>query len=129
MEAARPTVFYDGQCPLCSREINHYRRLRGADRLVWVDITRDDEMLRTHGLQKETAMASFHVRDAAGNWHTGARAFIELWCHLPGYHWLSRSLRALRLVPALDWAYNRFARWRLQRRCDSASCNTGMRNR
>ena len=129
MNAPRPTVFYDGQCPLCSREINHYRRLRGADRLDWVDITQDDEMLRVHGLQKETAMASFHVRDAAGNWHIGARAFIELWSHLPGYNRLSRGLRALRLVPALDWIYTRFASWRLQHRCSNTSCNTGIRTR
>lgn len=29
------TVFYDGSCPLCSREIAHYRRLRGAESLKW----------------------------------------------------------------------------------------------
>jgi len=84
-------------------------------------------MLRVHGLQKETAMASFHVRDAAGNWHIGARAFIELWSHLPGYHWLSRCVRALRLAPALDWIYTRFARWRLQQRCHTGSCRTAGR--
>lgn len=127
MEAAKPRVFYDGLCPLCRREISHYRRLRGADDLIWIDITRDEAMMKAHGLQKQTAMARFHVLDAAGNWHTGAFGFIELWHHLPAYRWLSRTLCTLRLVTALDWLYSRFANWRLQQRCNASSCDAGFR--
>lgn len=116
------TVFYDGACPLCRREIAHYRRLRSADALSWIDIACDDAALRQHGLRRDTAMARFHVRDAQGRWHTGAWAFAELWSHLPGYRWLAASLRLLRLLPLLDQAYVRFARWRLQRRCGEGSC-------
>jgi predicted DCC family thiol-disulfide oxidoreductase YuxK len=129
MDAAMPTVFYDGQCRLCCREISHYRSLRGADRLMWIDITDDEETLHIHGLQRETVMARFHVRDAAGNWHIGARGFIELWSHLPVYSWLSRIIRALRLENTLDWIYTRFADWRLGQRCKQGSCNAGLRSK
>jgi predicted DCC family thiol-disulfide oxidoreductase YuxK len=123
-DAVIATVFYDGACPLCIREINHYRRLRGADHLIWVDISNDRGMLAVHGLDRETAMARFHVLDAEGEWQTGARGFIELWSNLPAYSWLARLLRSLHLETMLDWAYTRFARWRLQRRCDNGSCST-----
>ena len=33
------TVFYDGSCPLCRREIDFYRRRRGAARIDWLDIS------------------------------------------------------------------------------------------
>ena len=33
-EPFRPMVFYDGGCPLCRREIAHYRRIDSAERLV-----------------------------------------------------------------------------------------------
>ena len=36
-DPVRPMVFYDGGCPLCRREIAHYRRIDSAERLRWVD--------------------------------------------------------------------------------------------
>ena len=116
---AIPTVFYDGACPLCRREIAHYRRLRVADRLAWVDISNDQATLDAHGLSRQAAMERLHVRDAAGNWQTGAWAFAELWAHLPRYRLLSGLLRRTGALPLLDRAYTLFARWRLRRRCDS----------
>ena len=32
------TVYYDGACPLCRREIGFYRDCRGAEAVAWVDI-------------------------------------------------------------------------------------------
>ena len=119
------TVFYDGQCPLCSREINHYRRLRGSDRVSWIDISTNQAALEAHQLRRDTSMARLHVRDASGRWHTGAWGFAELWSHLPAYRWLAKTIRSLRLLPALDRIYTRFAHWRIQRRCDAGSCKTG----
>ncbi len=119
-----PTVFYDGACPLCSREIAHYQRLRGAENLKWVDVARADNLQATYGLRRDGAMARFHVLDANGNWRTGAWGFAELWSHLPAYRWLARTLRALRLLPLLDRVYTRFARWRLRRNCSAGTCHS-----
>ena len=116
---AIPTVFFDGACPLCRREIAHYRRLRHADRLAWVDLSSDQATLEVHGLSRRKAMERLHVLDAAGNWQTGAWAFAELWSHLPRYRLLAGLLRRTGLLSPLDRAYSIFARWRLKRRCDS----------
>jgi predicted DCC family thiol-disulfide oxidoreductase YuxK len=121
--AGRTTVFYDGACPMCRREIAHYRRLRGADRLCWIDIAGDPAPLADHGLDRAAAMARFHVLDRHGQWQTGAWGFAELWAQLPAYRWLAGTLRGLRLLPLLDLLYGRFARWRLQRRCDGGACD------
>lgn len=127
----RPTVFFDGQCSLCRREIAHYRRQPGSDRIEWVDITRETDLLAAHGLQQRTAMARLHVRDAEGRWHTGAWGFAELWSHLARYRWLARGLRISGTLRLLDRFYTGFARWRLRRRglipeCTSSSsaCRT-----
>jgi len=116
------TVFFDGACSLCRKEIAHYRRLTGADRLSWVDVSEAGATFEPYGLSRDAAMARLHVLDAAGNWQTGAWGFAELWSHLPAYRWLAAILRRSRALPLLDRAYIHFAHWRLRRRCDDGFC-------
>lgn len=110
-------MFYDGECPLCRREVSHYRRLDRARRIEWTDITREPARLETHGISLQAAMQRLHVRDSDGVLHTGAYAFHVLWQQLPYYRWLAWLVEKGRLLPLLDWAYMRFAEWRLGRRC------------
>ncbi len=119
---SRPVVLFDGGCPLCRREIAHYRKLRAAQGVRWVDITAAEELESRFGIGPEAAMARFHVRDTQGQWQTGAAAFVELWLHLGPYRWLGRAVTALRLVPLLEWAYVRWAERRLRARCTDDSC-------
>lgn len=101
------TIYYDGGCPLCRAEIDHYRRCEGGDRLDFVDVGRDARApaLGT-GLQREAALARFHVRDADGHLVSGAAAFARLWRTLPGWRWLGHllDLRVFGLRPLLPVA-------------------------
>lgn len=117
------TMYYDGACSLCRREVNHYRRLDGAGRVRWIDISSQTSVLDAEGIQLPDAMARLHVRDGRGQLHTGAWAFAALWAELPYYRWLSRLLRSLGLLGLINIIYDRFARWRLVRRgCQNRSC-------
>lgn len=122
IDQARPIVLYDGACPLCRREISHYRRLVGDRDIAWIDITRGAARIEALGIPVEQAMQRFHVRDRTGDWHTGAFAFAELWRHLPGYRLLAAVLRHSRVLPLIDRAYSRFAVWRIRNRCDKNRC-------
>ena len=75
MNLPKTILFYDGGCPLCSREIKHYRRLDSADRIDWIDISRDASLLQAMGVTLETAMARLHVLHRDGWLATGAYAF------------------------------------------------------
>jgi len=118
----RVVVLYDGQCPLCSREIRHYQRRKGADKIDWVDVTRDLDQLAAFGVSQTTALARFHVRDQLGNWQTGAAGFVLLWSQLPAYRWLAGIVRTMHLLSALEWGYVRFLRWRNRKSCDEKTC-------
>lgn len=78
-------VFYDGSCPLCVREIGFYQRCKGADAIEWVDVSDPVNATAIPDLDRETAMARFHVRTADGTLTSGAQAFSDLWKALPGW--------------------------------------------
>jgi predicted DCC family thiol-disulfide oxidoreductase YuxK len=119
--ARRPRVFYDGGCPVCRREIAHYRGLDRTGRVHWHDIDAHPEVLADHGIDRIAAMRRFHVIDAGGEVRSGAEAFTVVWAELPGWRLLARLVRGLRLLGPLESAYEVWAqrRWRrLQRgRC------------
>lgn len=122
----RPVVFYDGNCPLCRREIGHYRAIDRGGAIEWLDLHRSGERLRAAGITHDQAMARLHVIDpdggAGGTIVSGVPGFLAIWRRLPGYRHLATLVSALRLAGPLDRAYTRFARWRLRRRCREGTC-------
>jgi predicted DCC family thiol-disulfide oxidoreductase YuxK len=121
----RAAMFYDGGCPLCSKEVDHYRRIDKESNVRWIDIDADPRTLDPLGVDQQAAMQRLHALDRAGNLQTGVRAFLVVWDELPYYRWLSRLVRVLHLIRPLDTLYTRFARWRyFKRGCDSTTCNS-----
>jgi predicted DCC family thiol-disulfide oxidoreductase YuxK len=104
----RLTVYYDGGCPLCRREIDTYRRRPGAEACAWIDASRSDDAALGPGLTREAALARLHVRDASGRLASGARGFAALWQALPGTAWLGRLATAGPMPWLLEGAYRGF---------------------
>lgn len=125
------TVFYDGACPMCRREIGFYRRRRGADRLRWVDVSALPEADVAPGLSRTAALGRFHVRTPDGRLHGGGAAFARLWAALPGFRPFGLLLGCRPLVWGLEAAYRLFLplRPRLQRLLGGAApaCPTDRR--
>ena len=88
MSCEQPTVYYDGSCPLCSTEISFYRKREGAQAITFVDVSDAEQRTNLGDLDSEQAMRRFHVRDANGTLHSGARGFFLLWRQLPAFRWL-----------------------------------------
>lgn len=91
-DSPAPTVYFDGACPVCSREIAMYRRQPGAGAVQWVDVAQCEAPALGAGLTRADAMARLHVRRADGSLVSGARAFTELWRALPRWAWAGRLL-------------------------------------
>lgn len=84
-KSAAVEVFYDGSCPLCIREIGFYQRCNGADAINWVDVSDPQNADVLADLDREDAMARFHIRSSDGALISGAEAFAGLWKALPGW--------------------------------------------
>jgi len=115
-------VLFDGGCPLCRREILHYRRIARDLPIEWIDVTQPDAGPDRFGIDLATALQWFHVQDRAGHMQVGVRAFIALWAELPRYRRLARLGRAPGVTPLLEFVYARFARWHFRRRCRDGVC-------
>lgn len=105
---SKPTVWFDGACPLCRHEIDFYRRQVGADQLDWIDIRTADSSALPHGLGKEQLLARFHLRRPDGEMQSGANAFIAIWRALPRFSWLGRLLDNAPSLWVLEGLYRRF---------------------
>lgn len=87
------TVYYDGLCPVCGREVAVYRRLVAPGTVVWRDLAGDPHVLQYEPFGIEAALTLLHVRDADGALHVGLPAHLVLWDRLPGLRWLAAGLR------------------------------------
>ena len=97
--AAPPaTVYFDGACPLCRKEIALLKRLDKRGRLAFEDVS-DPDAAPSCDRSREALLARFHVRRPDGTLVDGARAFFESWGRLPGLSFL----RGIARVPPVLW--------------------------
>lgn len=112
---AKPTVYFDGACPVCRREIAVYQRGAGAEAVCWVDASACPPDALGQDLPRDQALARLHLRQADGRLVQGAAAFLAMWAALPQHPRLARLARMLDrppLVRPLDLAYSAFLRLR-----------------
>ena len=81
------TIYYDGECSVCSARIADYRRRadHGATDLHWHDVTQSLGPLAGYGVGLAAARRRLHVVDRDGSLHVGTDAFAVLWREVPGY--------------------------------------------
>lgn len=103
-----PTVYFDGGCPVCSREIAMYQRQPGGESVCWVDVTQCDPAALGDGLSREAAMARLHMRLPDGRLVSGAAAFTGMWAALPRWAWLGRLLGTRATLWLLEGGYRFF---------------------
>jgi len=120
-------LLYDGQCPLCSREIAMLRRRDTHNQLVFEDITADDFDPARYGLTQREVESFMHAIEPDGTVLRGIDVFIHAY-RAVGLGWLATPMTWPILRPVFKLLYRLFARFRpyLSRgkRCDEDQCST-----
>lgn len=119
-------VFFDGQCPLCTREIALLRRFDRRGAIRFTDIAEPGFDARAIGVSPADLMARIHGRTAEGTIVDGVEVFRRLYAAVG----LGPLVAFSRLPPVawlLDAGYRWFAknRLRLTGRCDAGTCHVG----
>lgn len=92
----RVTVWFDGGCPLCRREIGLMRRLDRRGAIAFIDLTTEDA---TCPLDRAELLARFHAQERTGPVVSGAAAFAAIWRAIPALAWAGQAAR----LPPLAW--------------------------
>lgn len=122
-EQARFEVFFDGDCPLCRREINFLRRRDKNGAIAFTDIAAPDFDADVHGMTHGEFMAQIRGRMPDGRFIQGVEVFRQLYSAV-GF---KRAVRVSR-APGISWLLECIYRWfarnrlRLTRRCEDGVC-------
>ncbi len=115
------TVYFDGVCQLCSKEINYYKKIAPPGSFEWIDIARNSDALKDQNISQQEALLYLHVKDLSGEIHVGVDAFKLIWNQLPRWQYVATLLG----VPPINYIakilYSSFARLRFRR---SKHCST-----
>ena len=115
-ERSCTTVYYDGSCPLCAREIGFYQGQSGADALAFVDVagTPGDDLadVLPENLTRTDALKRFYVKRADGQLESGAAAFATMWFTLPRFRPLGALVRKKPVLWLAEAGYLAFLRMR-----------------
>ena len=110
-------VYYDGKCGLCSKEINHYKKIAPAGVFEWKDVTEPQYAaeLMEEGISLADGLRSLHAKDSNNALHKGVDAFILIWNNLGKWKVLGffASLPGIRQIG--QFIYRKFADWRFAR--------------
>ncbi len=107
-------VFFDGDCPLCRREIGMLRWMDRKDLILATDIAADGfDAEATVGRSQDELMAEIHGRLPNGDVITGVEVFRRLYGAV-GFGWLIWMTRLPLISHVLNWGYGVFARNRLR---------------
>jgi predicted DCC family thiol-disulfide oxidoreductase YuxK len=102
------TVWYDGACPLCLREIALMRRLDKGHAIEFIDVAQPDSVCP---LDRQELLLRFHAKEN-GILLSGAAAFAAMWRAIPFLRPLGLMAKNKWVLVALEWLYLRFLRIR-----------------
>jgi predicted DCC family thiol-disulfide oxidoreductase YuxK len=95
----RDTLYYDGECPLCTAEVCRLKKHAG-DNLTIKNVHDLDST--TESPSKDVLLKRLHLKTSDGEWLVGVDANVRAWHHTP----------YARFWRVLNWPFIRlFSRW------------------
>src|SRR6185436_10478394 len=107
-QAELTAMYYNGECPVCSAEMNHYAALCASSQksLQFIDAMRRPEDFAPWRLHREHFERRVYLKDSNGRILSGLPALVELWSRLPQYRWLARVMELPVVKPVSNAIYD-----------------------
>ncbi len=120
------TMLYDGECPLCVREVRWLKKRDSKNSLQLIDITDAEFKAEEFGKTQDELMAKIHGVTSAGELVEGVEVFRQAYSAV-GLGYLLSLTKYPVIRELSDLAYRGFAKiriplGRLLGRCDTSAC-------
>tara|TARA_B100000475_G_C14903906_1_gene275887 strand:- start:156 stop:515 length:360 start_codon:yes stop_codon:yes gene_type:complete len=109
------TVFFDGKCSICRREINYYKKISNSSNINWHDIANYPEKLNQINITQSQALKFLHALDNNNKIHIGVDAFILIWTQLKYWKLLAKFISIPIIKKLTSIIYDKFARYRFSK--------------
>lgn len=120
---AQVEVFYDGECPICVKEIRFLKWCDRKNGILFTDIAADEFDADSYGFTQQDFMDEIRGRLPDGSWIQGVEVFRRLYAAI-GLGPVVFLTRLPLITQMLDLSYRVFARNRLRLtgRCSADGC-------
>ena len=115
MESKVISVYFDGKCSLCKKEIAYYKAIAPINTFLWRDIATEPKYLQEINVSQSIALRRLHVLDSKKKLTVGFDAFIIIWSNIKWWRFAALVASLPILNQALNICYNQFADWRYKR--------------
>ena len=106
-------IFYDGNCPLCAKEMQSLKRADKENKITLEDINKEDFEHRFSNIKRVDAMGYLHGQLDNGKMIYGLDVTFTAWQTVGKHAWL--KIFQLPIIRSLaDAGYWLFAKYRLQ---------------
>ena len=78
-QVPRLAVWFDGDCPLCRREVRWIRSLDRRELITFIDLSLGEPC----PIDRQTMLARFHAQEVGKGLVSGAAAFGAMWRQIP----------------------------------------------
>ena len=102
------TVWFDGACPLCLKEIALMRKLDRRQKIAFVDVSAEGASCP---ISRQALLARFHAREGS-KLYSGAEAFAAMWRAIPALKPVGIAARFPPVLWILEKLYLGFLRVR-----------------
>ena len=114
MNSAKLTIFFDGGCPLCKREVDFLKSRNQSGYLDFIDIDNSDFSLDLkYGITYKQAMERIHALKSDGSVIKDIKVFQEAYS-LIGLGWIYAPTKFPIIDKFIDYIYILWAKYRLK---------------
>ncbi len=131
MSTVKLTIFFDGGCPLCRREVDFLQSKNQKEYLKFIDINSSEFFLEHEfGITYKQAMERIHALKSDGSFIKDIRVFQEAY-ELIGMGWVYSPTKLPIINKLFDYIYGFWAKYRLkltfrssiEKLCSERNCN------